>query len=316
MTLRNRRINLIQLLSPLAIVVLAAVFTIMNKNFLSVKNISNILMDICPLLLCASGVSFVLLVGGIDLSIGSIISCSCIMLTVTMPTLGVGAYVLTLLFGIAAGAINGWIYTRFQIPSFIVTLGTMSIWQSAAYLIAPAPVLIPKPYWPLLDWARFSAGLFSTSLFISLAVVALCWFIQQRMATGKSLYAIGVNETAARLAGLPVVRAKMAAFILCGFFCSLAGILLTSKLRSGTPTVGESFGMLGIAAVCLGGASLSGGVGNSFGTLLGVLLVIIIQNGMALVSVDAFWQNIVFGALIIVAICLTADRKTRNAVVK
>ena len=313
---RNKRIDLIQLLSPLAIVVLVVIFTSINKNFLSVRNISNILMDICPLLLCASGVSFVLLVGGIDLSIGSVISCASIMLTVTLPILGVGAYALTLMFGVVAGMINGWIYIRFQIPSFIVTLGTMSIWQSAAYLIAPAPVLIPRPYWALISWARFSVGLFSTSFFISIIVVALCWFIQQRTATGRIMYAIGVNETAARLSGLNTARAKMAAFILSGFFCSFAGILLTSKLRSGTPTVGESFGMLGIAAVCLGGASLSGGKGSAFGTLLGVLLVIIIQNGMALASVGAFWQNIVFGILIIVAICLTVDRNARNAVVK
>lgn len=308
--------NLIPYISPLAIVVLVIVFYSLNHNFLSQKNLINILVDIGPLLLCASGVSFVLMVGGIDLSIGNIISCTCIMMSVTMPVLGVWSYVLTILFGIMAGAINGFIYTRFQIPSFIVTLGTMSVWQSAAYLIAPMPVLVPKPYWPLLDWARWNYGLLSSSLIISVITVFLGVFIQKHTVLGKGLYAIGSNETAARLAGIHVIRIKMGAFILCGLFCSLAGILLTAKMRTGTPTVGESFNMLGIAAVCLGGASLSGGKGSQWGTLLGVLLVVIIQNGMAIISVDAFWQNIVFGILIIAAICLTADRKGRNIVIK
>lgn len=313
---RSGRTSYLQYLSPLAIVLLVVMFSLLSKSFLTTRNFANILADIGPLLFCSIGVSFVLLVGGIDLSIGSIISCACIMLTVTMPKLGVWAYALTIAFGIAAGVLNGWIYTRFQIPSFIVTLGTMGVWQSAAYLIAPAPVLIPRPFWHLLAWARFSHGLISTSVIASLIGVLLCLFIQHRTATGRTLYAIGSNETAARLAGLNVVRAKIAAFAVCGFFCALTGILLTAKLRSGTPTIGEPFGMLGIAAVCLGGASLSGGRGTAVGTLLGVLLVIVIQNGMALSSVDAFWQSIVFGALIIVAICLTTERKERNLVVK
>lgn len=312
----KKRVNLMQYISPLAIAILIVVFYSMNRNYLSMKNINNILTDIGPLLLCASGVSFVLMVGGIDLSIGNIISCACIMMSVTMPVLGIWSYVLTIFFGILAGAINGFLYTRFQIPSFIVTLGTMSVWQSAAYLIAPMPVLVPKPYWHLLDWARWNYGCFSSSLILSITTVLVCIFIQRRTQTGKGIYAIGSNETAARLAGINVIHIKMLAFILCGFFCALAGILLTAKMRTGTPTVGESFNMLGIAAVCLGGTSLSGGKGSEWGTLLGVLLVIIIQNGMAIISVNAFWQNIVFGALIIIAICVTADRKGRNTVIK
>lgn len=306
----------LRFLSPLAIVLLVVLFSALSRSFFTTRNIANILSDIGPLLFCSMGVSFVLLVGAIDLSIGSIISCSCILLTVTMPILGVWSYPLTILMGVAAGLVNGWIYTRYQIPSFIVTLGTMGVWQSIAYLIAPAPVLIPRPFWPLLAWARFSHGVVSTSIVASIVGVALCLFLQRKTETGLSLYAIGANETAARLAGLNVVRAKILSFVLCGFFCSLTGILLTAKLRSGTPTVGEPFGMLGIAAVCLGGASLSGGKGTAVGTLMGVLLVIIIQNGMALSRVDAFWQSIVFGGLIIVAICLTTERKVRNLVVK
>lgn len=308
--------DIMKFISPMAIVVMVIIFYFLSNNFLSGSNIKNILTDIGPLLLCASGVSFVLLLGGIDLSIGNIISCACIMMSVTITQLGVWSYLVTILFGIMAGVINGWLYTMFKIPSFIATLGTMSIWQSIAYLIAPMPILVPKSEWYILDWMRWNSGFISTPLIISVLVVLMCIFIQKRTVTGKSIYAIGINETAARLAGVKVTRVKMTAFILCGLFNALAGILLTAKMRTGTPTIGNSFSLLGIAAVCLGGASLIGGKGNALGTLLGVLLVIIIQNGMTIISVDAYWQNIVFGILIIMAIGITSDRGSRNLVVK
>lgn len=308
--------NLMQYISPLAVILLIIVFRIISKSFLSTRNIRNLLMEVGPLLVAACGVSFIILLGSIDLSVGNVISCTCIMMAVTMRDTGFWAYPLVIAYGIFTGVLNGWLFTRFQVPSFIVTMATMSIWQSTAYLISASPQLVPAESWYLLDWLRWKEGVFSTSILIGLAVVVLCYIIQHYTATGKSMYAIGVNETAARLAGIKVRRVKMVAFILCGLFCALAGVMLTASMRTGTPTIGNDYGLMSIAAVCLGGASLSGGKGNSFNTLLGVLLVTLIDNGMTIIAVDAFWRNVIFGILIIVAISITSDRSDSRAEVK
>lgn len=313
---KHIRGNLMQYISPLAVIVLIITFRIISKSFLSTRNIRNLLEDVGPLLVASCGVSFVLLLGSIDLSVGNVISCTCIMMAVTMRDTGFWSYPMVIAYGIFTGALNGWLFTRFQVPSFIVTMATMSIWQSSAYLISASPQLVPTERWYLLEWLRWKEGIFSTSILIGLIVVVLCYVFQHYTATGKSMYAIGVNETAARLAGIKVRRVKMIAFIVCGFLCSLAGVLMTASMRTGSPTIGNDYGMMSIASVCLGGASLSGGKGNSLNTLLGVLLVTLIDNGMTIIAIDAFWRNVVFGALIILAISITSDRRDRREEVK
>lgn len=313
---RHIRGNLMQYISPLAVIVLVITFRVISKSFLSTRNIRNLLEDVGPLLVASCGVSFVLLLGSIDLSVGNVISCTCIMMAVTMMDIGFWAYPVVIVYGIFTGLLNGWLFTRFQVPSFIVTMATMSIWQSVAYLISAGPQLIPTEQWYLLEWLRWREGVLSTSIIIGLVIVAACYVFQHYTATGKSMYAIGVNETAARLAGIKVRRVKIMAFVTCGFLCAMAGILMTASMRTGTPTIGNEYGMMSIASVCLGGASLSGGKGNSLNTLLGVLLVTLIDNGMTIIAVNAFWRNVVFGVLIILAISITSDRSDQREAVK
>lgn len=311
------KINIMDYISILSIIILVIVFTLVNKNFLNETNIRNILTDIGPLLVVGCGVTFVLLIGSIDLSIGSICSCGAVIMALTLPVIGNWAYVASLLYGVLAGLINGVLYTKVKVPSFIATLGAMSVWQSAAYLLSKgAPLQITPKQWGYIGWAKIKFGVFSMPLILALVVTLIFYIVQKRTKLGKFIYAIGANERAARLAGVNVEMTKIGAFTICGMLSALAGIFLSAKLRSGIPTVGDPFTLLAVAAVALGGTSLSGGKGGVLGTILGVALVTVIQNGMNVVGVNAFWQQIVFGLIVIFAVYLTVDRKGRNIIMK
>lgn len=308
--------NLLQYISPIAVLLLVVVFHFSSNSFSSTRNIRNLLEDIGPLLVAGCAVSFVIMLGSIDLSVGNVISCTSILIAVTMGKWGPWSFLLVIVYGIFTGILSGWIFTRFQVPSFIVTMATMSIWQSAAYLISASPQLVPAERWNLLEWLRWKEGVVSASVIIGILVVLLCFVFQRYTEMGRTMQAIGANEMAARLSGMKVRRAKITAFILCGLLCAVAGVMLTASMRTGTPTIGNEYGLMSIAAVALGGSSLSGGKGNSFNTLLGAVLVTLIDNGMTTTAVDAFWRNVVFGVLVIVAISITSDRKNRGTVVK
>jgi len=309
--------GLVKFISPLSIVLLILFFSVMNSNFISPLNIRNLLTDMAPLLIVGCGISFVLIVGSIDLSIGSIASCSAVIVALLIPKIGYAAFPVSLLYGLAAGLLNGWLYTKVKIPSFIVTLGTMSIWQSAAYLLSGgAPLLIPPKYWPMVKWIKLRFGIISMPLILSLTVMGLLYLVQRKTVTGKYSYAVGVNERAARMAGVDVVKTKMTAFAVCGLLSGASGMLLSAKLNSGIPTVGEPITLMAIATAALGGISLSGGKGTVLSALLGACLVIVIQNGMNLIAVNTYWQQIVFGSLVISALYLTMDKSVRGRLVK
>jgi len=309
--------SIMEYMSPLSVVLLLVLFTSINSNFLSALNIGNLLTDMAPLLVIGCGITFVLIIGSIDLSIGSVCSCSAVIIALLIPRIGNLAYLVAVVFGIAAGVINGIVFTKVKIPSFIVTLGAMSVWQSAAYVISNgAPLLIPPKAWDHIAWTKIKFGVFSMPLILSLLIMIILYAVQKKTIIGKFSYAVGANERASRIAGVNTGLTKIAAFTVCGTLSALAGILLATKLRSGIPTVGEPITLMGIAAAALGGTSLSGGKGSVFGALLGAALVTIIQNGMNLIAIDAFWQQIVFGSLVIVALYITIDRSGRNVVMK
>lgn len=309
--------NLVNYLSTTSIVILCIVFTSINSNFLSPLNIRNILTDIAPLLAMSCGVTFVLYLGSIDLSLGSICSCSVILITVLLQQIGVWAYLVVLIFGFTAGFINGFAYIKLKVPSFIVTLCAASIWQTVAYLLSGgAPMPMPPKIWGMVKWGKFSIGILPMLFIISVIVVFALYIVQSRLTTGRAMYAIGANERAARIAGLNVDMAKVVAFIFSGIGSALAGIFFAVKLKSGIPTVGEPYTMMAIAAAALGGTAVSGGSGSVLKTILGVALVTVIQNGLNISAVDAFWQQIVFGLLVLFALYMNADRSGRDLVIK
>jgi ribose transport system permease protein len=238
------------------------------------------------------------------------------------PTLGspfaaaMLALAVSLAFGAFSGILLGIVHVKFKVPSFIASLGFMSLWQSVALLISSAPEAVAKAMWGSVAWFKITFGVVGLPLILALVIVALLYILQKRTTMGRALYAIGGNERASRIAGLNVDRVKIMLFAINGMCAALGGFFLAAKLRSSAPKVGDPFTLLIVASVALGGTSLTGGRGNIVGTLLGVFIVSIIQNGMNFIGVDAYWQNIVFGLFILAAVAISVDRSARGLIIK
>ncbi len=308
---------IIDKISIIAIVVMLLGFTIINPRFLGLKNIGNLLGDMSTLLAISIGMTFVLLLGSIDLSVGAICSCACVTVVMTMERFGAFSFVIALAMGVLAGVINGILNAKLKIPSFIATFGTMCFWESAAMLIAGgASQQIKKDYYFLIDWYKIKVGFLPLPFLLVTGITILMIIAQNKTTFGKRVYAVGGNESAARYIGMPVIKTKIAVFAIAGLFGAVGGILLACKLKSGIPSIGESFNMMAIAAVALGGTSMSGGKGGLLKTVAGSILITLIQNGMNVVGINAYWQNTTFGIIILAAVWLTTDRKRRQLIVK
>lgn len=291
--------------------------SLLNANFISAYNLAALLTDIGLLLITSLGMTFVLLIGSIDLSLGSTLSCGAIMMAALLPQIGLWAYLATILFGVLLGLANGLIFVKLRIPSFISTLGTMNMLSCLALLLCNStPIIIsPKLKW-LVSWVNIKIGLIPITFVVAVALMLLLWMVQTRTKFGKYCVSIGANESAARMAGINIDKVKIAVFALAGFCYAIAAIVLTSSLRSGIPNVGNSYSMMSIAAAALGGTSLSGGRGSVLYSLIGAALSVIITNGMILIGVNAYWMQIIYGVIIIVAIITTVNRKDSALVIK
>lgn len=317
--------KIVQYFSFSAIILLLVGLSVTQKNFLGTSNITNLLRDTAPLMIMSVGMVSVLIFGSIDLSMGATCSVSNVLFVkflaeygTTMPVglATVFAFVISLGFGLLAGFLLGLVHVKLKVPSFIASLGFMSVWQSLALLIAEAPISVPKAMWDSINWFKVSFGVVGLPLILSLVLVAAIYLFQSYTATGKTMYAIGGNERATKIAGMDVNRTKIMVFTMNGFCAALGGIFLAAKLRSCAPTIGDPFTLLIVASCVLGGASLAGGKGSALGTVLGVFTVAIINNGMNFIGVDAYWQNVVFGIFVLAAIAISVDRTTRGLVIK
>lgn len=291
---------------------LVVVITIMNQQFLSPDNLLNLLRQVSINGLIAFGMTFVILTGGIDLSVGSILAFSSAM-TALIITSGVDpmfAVLLGCLVGIIAGAINGLLITAGGMAPFIATLATMTIYRGATLVVTDG-----NPITGLGDSLMFQ--LFGKGYFFGIPVPAvtmavtfvILYIILNKTVFGRETYAIGGNETAAALSGIKVNRRKIMIYALSGLMSALAGIILASRLDSAQPTAGETYELDAIAAVVLGGTSLMGGKGRIIGTLIGVLIIGVLNNGLNLVGVSSFYQQIIKGLVIVVAVLI--DRKNK-----
>jgi ribose transport system permease protein len=299
-----------------SVLLLILVFYFLNDAFLNKLNLKNLLSNMAPLLVMATGATLVRLIGSVDLSMGAVCSVANVILVHQFPSLGWGAYFAAAAFGIFAGFLLGVVQTKFKMPSFIASLGFMSIWESVALLITNSPIAIASEQKIFIEWGKINFGVLSLMTIIALVITLIFYLFQSYTRIGRSINIIGGNERAAWLSGIEVARYKIIAFVLCGLTAALCGIMLAVKLNSSAPTIGRPFTLLAVAAVLLGGTSASGGKGNILKTISGVLIVIIIQNGMTIIGVDAFWSQIVFGGLIIVAMLLNTERGTKNIIVK
>ena len=297
----------------IALIILCTVFTIANSRFLSLANFMNIFQQVAVVAIAAFGMTWVILLGEIDLSVGSIIAVAG-MVGAQSLALGTGfpaALLITIIAGAILGAVNGLLTARLLLPSFIVTVATMSIYRGLVSLpTGGAPLMISDPNWQAIGASHF--------LGVPLIIwILLILFLANHIALsmtvfGRQTYLTGGNREAALYSGIRVNRIKIIIFTLSGVMSAIAGILLSSRLYSAQTNAGLSYELDAIAAAVLGGTSLSGGVGTMPGTLIGALIIGVLNNGMNMLSVPYFYQLIVKGVVIIIAVWLDVRAKRRK----
>lgn len=303
-------LNLRTIILPLvAIVVLIAYFSYVNPLFFSSANALNIGRQSSVLLMVALAGTVVILIGSIDLSVGALVTLAGILAALTVDRFGVlGATLTGIGVGGLVGLINGSLVTMLKVPSFLVTLGMLSILSGVTNQISQGQsILFMDSLLPDLVNGSFLLGV-PNVIWFALLATALLTVIAFRTKLGRYLYALGGGEVVAAHAGVPVTFYKVLAFVLAGAICGLAGVMLTGQVGAGTPTAGSSLLLNSIAAVVMGGTALSGGIGGPHRTFLGVLVIAILTNGMDVTEVNSFAQDIVKGVVIILAVSLTIDR--------
>ncbi|HOQ50852.1 MAG TPA: ABC transporter permease [Candidatus Atribacteria bacterium] len=300
----------------LAFIVVCILFGILTPVFFNPLNILNVIRQVSIIGVIAVGMTFVILLGGIDLSVGSVVAFTGIIAAGFQVKWGGSLFlsiVIPLLIGGGIGFLNGFISTKGGLHPFIVTLGTMSIFRGATLLVAKG-----RPISGMSKSFRFiGAGMigpipFPVILFLGSVIIAA--IILRRTVFGRYIYAIGGNEEAALLSGIRVDRYKISAFTILGFLSALSGLILTSRLNSGELVAGEGYELDVIASVVIGGTSMMGGEGGVYGTLIGALLIGVISNGLNLLGVQPYWQMIVRGSIIILAVLMDKmKRRFRTA---
>lgn len=310
-SLRSR----IVLLAPAAaLIVLVIVFSIVSPVFFSVDNLVNLVRQMAVLLVVALGATFVVLIGSIDLSIGAIVTLTGVSSAIFVSTFGAWGALLGFAVGVACGLVNGIIHVYFRVPSFIVTLGTMFVFAGVALIISGGrPQPLRSPELSNLFGGAVLLGIPTISLWALLALVVAV-LIEKKLVLGYRAKAIGDAETVAKLSGINVNTVKVAVFVLSGFFAAFAGLLLVTRTNSASGSMGDPLLMQALAAILLGGTSLMGGVGGPARTILGVLVISVLSNGMNLASVDPFTQQTVTGVVLIAAVALTLNRKELSSV--
>jgi ribose transport system permease protein/putative xylitol transport system permease protein len=297
------------LLPLIAVIALICYFTAVNPLFFSSVNALNIGRQSSVLLLVSLAETVIILIGSIDLSIGSLVTLTGILTALTVDRFGLfgGVFV-----GVAAGAlvglINGTLVTILRVPSFLVTLGVLSILSGVSNQISQGQsILFENNALPALVNNSIVLGI-PNVIWFALAATAILSVVAFKTKLGRYLYALGGGEVVAAHAGVPVTLYKILAFVLSGAICGLSGVMLTGQVGAGTPTAGSGLLLDAIAAVVMGGTALSGGIGGPHRTLLGVLVIAILTNGMDVTEVNNFTQDMVKGAVIILAVSLTIDR--------
>lgn len=305
--------SLLQVVGILPILALICIlFTLLSPNFLTPGNVVNILRQASINIVLATGMTFVILTGGIDLSVGSILGVSAVVgvLTSLLPGIGSLAIPVALLAGLGLGLVNGALIAFLDLPPFIVTLGALTALRGVAYLVANGTTVINRN----LNFAWIGnnyLGPIPWLVVIALLAVVASWFILRRTVLGMQIYAVGGNQQAARLTGIKVKRVLLFVYGVSGLLSGLAGIMSASRLYSATGMLGNGYELDAIAAVILGGTSFSGGIGTIFGTLLGALIIAVLNNGLTLLNMSFFWQLVVKGLVIIVAVSI--DRLRRRS---
>jgi len=312
-----------RLLAFAALIVMIVAFSLLSPNFLQFDNVAGILLATAVSGVLALGVTFVIVSGGIDLSIGTVMTLAAVMTGVVGTVMHLPlplAVVVGLGTGGLAGFVNGILIAKLKIPPFIATLGMLNVAKGLALVIAGL-----KPIY-FNDTPEFNAtamGSITGSIvpgfnvpnivLVFLAAALVASLVLTRTVLGRYTFALGSNEEAARLSGVNVDRWKIAVYTVCGLFAGLAGVLIAARLNSAQPSLGLGYELDAIAAAVIGGTSLSGGEGTILGTVIGAFIISTLTNGLRILSVPQEWQIVVTGGIVILAVYLDIVRRRRQA---
>lgn len=308
-----------RILAFAALIVLIVVFSVASPNFLQFRNITGILLATAVNGILALGVTFVIISGGIDLSIGTVMTFSAVMTGVFITNWGLPipiGVIGGILAGSLAGFMNGFIITKMKVPPFVATLGMMYVAKGLALIIAE---LRPIYFNDAEGFSDIATGSILGSLIpgftipnavvIMFVAAIIASFVLFKTLLGRYNFAIGSNEEATRLSGVTVDRWKTAVYTVSGTFAGLAGVVIASRLNSAQPALGQGYELDAIAAVVIGGTSLSGGDGSILGTIIGAFVISVLTNGLRILSVPQEWQIVVTGAIIVVAVYFDMMRR-------
>ena len=307
---KGRRAALDWLLhSPLALplvglIVVSVLMGFASDNFFTISNLLNVLRQVSVVGILAVGMTFVILTGGIDLSVGAVMALAGTMAAGLMVNMGLPGGVgllAALAVGLGLGVFNGFMGAWGKMPSIIVTLATMGIARGLGLIYSGGYPISGLPGW--VSWFGVGRiGIIPVPVIIMLIIYLVAWLVLQRTPFGRHVYAIGGNETAARLSGVRTRMVKLSVFAISGVTAALASIVLTGRLMSGQPNAGVGFELDAIAAVVLGGTAIAGGRGLILGTLIGAVLLGILNNGLNLVGINPYMQDVIKGLIILLAI--------------
>ncbi|GAA0275058.1 ABC transporter permease [Muricomes sp. OA1] len=298
----------------IALIALCIVLTFTSKSFLTAANLLNVSQQISTNFLIAIGMTFIILLGGIDLSVGSVIAVTGLMMGIMMKSwdLPVAASLfLGLLFASVIGLVTGLLITGFDLPPFIATLGMMSIARGAAYTITEGQPIYTFPKEFLAITGRYG-GIPVFTILIMIVMFVIAAYVLKYTKYGRYIYAIGGNENCAKLSGINVKKIKCIAYVISGFCCGVAAIVLTSRLDSAVPTNADGAELDAIAAVVIGGTSMNGGEGTLVGTIIGTMIIGIVANGLNLLNVPQGAQRMVKGGIIVLAVIVDVIRRKRS----
>jgi ribose transport system permease protein len=306
--------KLMKFKSIIGLIIFSVIISFLSPRFLTLPNMLNVFRQTSINAVIAAGMTFVILTGGIDLSVGSVLAFSgaiCASL-IASGTNVVIAIILALIIGGIVGAISGVIISKGKIQPFIATLATMTILRGATLVFTDGKPISLGSNKGAIAFSKIGAGEIlgiPVPVYLMILVFALCYYVLTQTRIGRYVYALGGNEEASRLSGLNTTRIKVYVYTISGILASVAGIIVTSRLFSAQPNAGSGYELDAIAAVVLGGTSLAGGQGSILGTIVGALIIGILNNALNLLSVPSYYQMIAKGVVILIAVLL--DRKSK-----
>jgi ribose transport system permease protein len=303
----------------LSLIILCAIISVLSPRFLTVDNLRNVTSQATVSAIVSIGLFLAILTGGIDLSVGSILALSIMMMGIFQVKMGINPFLsmlLCLAVGSLMGLINGLLLTKLKLPHpFISTMGTQKIARGLSLAVTAAAPISGFAV-PVQFLGSRSIGPIPASALLVLVLYVIMFLFLTHTATGRYIYAVGGNVEASRLSGINVDRVLCIVYTISGFMAALAGIVLVGRVNAAYPLAGQDYETDAIAAVIIGGSSFSGGVGKIYNTVIGVLIIAVLRNGLNLLNVDSAWQTVAIGVVIILAVYLDVIRQKKAVISK